>query len=101
MPETVVDLGKRVKAKYPGQYDDLDDADLGRRVKAKYPGAYDDFTDVVSRSFQLEQTPESRGLEAANIGQNILGAAKGVGNLVFGAYQWGQDIPRQVRESLT
>jgi len=46
MAETIVDLGKRVKAKYPGQYDDLEDADVGRRVKAKYPGAYDDFTDV-------------------------------------------------------
>lgn len=46
MSPTVDDLGKRVKAKYPGQYDDLDDGEVGRRVKAKYPGAYDDFRDI-------------------------------------------------------
>src|SRR5262249_30785251 len=51
--------------------------------------------------FQIEQTPESRGFEAAHLPQNILGAAKGVGNLVMGAYQWGQDIPRQLSEALT
>lgn len=45
MPD-VRELGRKVKAKYPGVYNDLDDADLGRRVKAKYPGAYDDFTDA-------------------------------------------------------
>lgn len=48
MPEqqTIEDLGKKVKAKYPGQYDDLADGELGRRVKAKFPGAYDDFADA-------------------------------------------------------
>ena len=48
---SVADLGKMVKAKYPGQYDDLDDADLGQKVKAKYPGSYDDFTDPPSATF--------------------------------------------------
>jgi hypothetical protein len=43
----VRELGRRVKRKFPGAYDDLDDADLGRRVKAKYPGAYDDFVDTI------------------------------------------------------
>ena len=42
----VRELGRKVKAKYPGKYDDLSDDDLGRKVKAKYPGAYDDFTDA-------------------------------------------------------
>jgi hypothetical protein len=45
MAQTIEDLGRKVKAKYPGQYDDLADADLGAKVKAKYPGAYDDFED--------------------------------------------------------
>lgn len=31
-----------VRAKYPGAYDDLDDASLDRMVRQKYPGAYDD-----------------------------------------------------------
>jgi hypothetical protein len=45
---TVVDLGKAVKQKYAGAYDDLDDADLGRRVQAKFPGAYDDYAPVAA-----------------------------------------------------
>lgn len=45
MPD-IRELGRKVKAKYPGVYDDLDDGYLGRRVKAKYPGAYDDFADT-------------------------------------------------------
>lgn len=44
MPD-VAELGRKVKAKYPGAYDDLPDVEVGRKVKAKYPGAYDDFTD--------------------------------------------------------
>jgi hypothetical protein len=47
MPEsTIVDLGQKVKAKYPGQYDDLSDAEVGQKVKIKFPGQYDDFKDV-------------------------------------------------------
>jgi len=45
-PGTVADLGKKVKAKYPGEYDSLPDDEVGRRVKAKYPGSYDDFVEV-------------------------------------------------------
>lgn len=45
MPD-VRELGQKVKAKYPGAYDDLADFEVGRRVKAKYPGSYDDFTDT-------------------------------------------------------
>lgn len=45
---TIVELGQKVKAKYPGTYDDLADDELGRKVKAKYPGSYDDFTDVAA-----------------------------------------------------
>jgi len=48
MPD-IKELGRKVKAKYPGKYDDLADDDLGRRVKLKYPGAYDDFTDAPTR----------------------------------------------------
>src|SRR5262245_59170987 len=50
MPD-VVQLGRKVKAKYPGVYDDLPDGVVGQRVKAKYPGAYDDFTDIPSQPF--------------------------------------------------
>jgi hypothetical protein len=42
---TVSDLGRRIKRKYPGAYDDLSDEEVGRRIKAKYPGDYGDFVD--------------------------------------------------------
>jgi hypothetical protein len=42
---SISELGQRVKAKYPGSYDDMDDASVGRAVQAKFPGQYDDFTD--------------------------------------------------------
>lgn len=43
---TVEDLGRKVKAKYPGKYDDISDAEVGRQVKAQYPNAYDDFVET-------------------------------------------------------
>ncbi len=43
---TIEDLGRKVKAKYPGKYDDMSDADVGRRTKDKYPGAYDDYVET-------------------------------------------------------
>ena len=39
MPDT---LAQKIKAKYPGQYDDLSDQELEAKVTAKYPGVYDD-----------------------------------------------------------
>lgn len=44
--KTVADLGRKVKEKYPGDYDDLTDEQVGRLVKGKYPGAYDDYEDT-------------------------------------------------------
>lgn len=35
-------LAAKVRAKYPGVYDDLDDATLEQKVRAKFPGVYDD-----------------------------------------------------------
>ena len=37
--EDYISLGKKIKAKYLGAYDDLDDADVGVRAAAKYPDA--------------------------------------------------------------
>jgi hypothetical protein len=44
--QTVEDLGKAVKLKYPGTYDSISDAELGARTKLKYPDAYGQFTDL-------------------------------------------------------
>ena len=62
---SVADLGKMVKAKYPGQYDDLGDADLGSKVKAKFSGSYDDFSDAADPTF--------KGNPARNIRQKNMG----------------------------
>lgn len=47
---TLNELGQKVKAKYPGQYDDISDDELGRKIQAKYPGQYDDFTGTAAPS---------------------------------------------------
>jgi hypothetical protein len=43
---TIEELGRKVKAKYPGKYDDMSDAEVGRKVKAQYPAAYDDYVET-------------------------------------------------------
>src|SRR3990167_9313416 len=58
---TIIDLGKKVKTKYPGVYDDLPDAEVGKKVKAKYPGSYDDFTDLAEEKPQQEGMLKSFG----------------------------------------
>ena len=40
---TLDELGQKVKAKYPGAYDSLDNETLALKVQAKFPGAYDQF----------------------------------------------------------
>ena len=54
--QTVEDLGKLVKTKYPGVYDSLNDADLGSKTKAKYPEAYGHFTDIQTKSSEQPQS---------------------------------------------
>lgn len=44
--KTISELGRKLKEKYPGAYDDLTDEEVGRRLQAKFPGAYDDFVEV-------------------------------------------------------
>jgi hypothetical protein len=80
MPETIVDLGRKTKLKYPGEYDDLDDAEVGRKVKAKYPGDYDDFTDVAAASAKPAVPPDT------GFKNPILRAA---GDFTFGAAKTG------------
>ena len=53
----VSDLGRAVKQKFPGAYDDLEDADLGRRVRAKYP-AYSDYEDEQDKDEEPTPIPE-------------------------------------------
>src|SRR5437870_2522653 len=63
---TIIDLAQKVKAKYPGQYDDLSDIDLGNKIKAKYPSDYNDFEDV---SNAPQRTLVQKAIEG---GRNLL-----------------------------
>lgn len=56
---TISDLGKLVKSKHPGAYDDIPDADLGQRIKAKYPGSYDDFQGLASPAGAVGPPPQT------------------------------------------
>jgi hypothetical protein len=116
MPETIVDLGKKVKAKYPGTYDDLDDAEVGRKVKTKFPGDYEDFTDEVAAATATEEPLSAGGVLGAMANQagRTLGAAwentnpfPGLAALMMhpintatGAFKATSDAVGRTRESL-
>lgn len=63
---TLDELGQRVKAKYPGAYDDMPDAEVGRRVQARFPGAYDDFTGTTPPSPAPSPSPANASLPVPN-----------------------------------
>ena len=41
---TILELGQKVKVKYP-QYSDMSDLELGQKIKSRYPNEYADFSD--------------------------------------------------------
>lgn len=53
----VSDLGRLVKAKYPGSYDDLPDDALGLKIQSRFPGAYDDFAAMPPTITDGQQAP--------------------------------------------
>lgn len=90
MPET---LAQKVKAKYPGVYDDLPDTDLEAKVLAKFPGVYDDVPRTQSGPNAAPFNPPR--MVDRTWGDTAIDLAKGVGagaaNTVFG----GGDIIRR------
>lgn len=58
------DLAGKVRAKYPGTYDDLDDATLTKKILAKYP-QYGDLAAPSSAPAPKPTTPPQPGLPAA------------------------------------
>jgi hypothetical protein len=60
MMPTVKDLGRKIKKKYPGRYDDMPSEEVGMLVKQKYPGQYDDYTNLPS-VFSEKQYPSQLG----------------------------------------
>ncbi len=89
---TVEDLGKQVKAKYPGQYDDLADRDVGVKVKAKFPGSYDDFED---KAIDYSKAAEPSNLQKLGTGVKdfVQGVGAGAISTGVGAYNLARKLP--------
>lgn len=78
MPET---LAQRVRTKYPGAYDDLNDQQLESAITTKFPGVYDDIPRAAA-------PPTRNPIVDAGIG-----AVKGVGNTAVGLGEMVHMIP--------
>ena len=85
-------LAAKVRAKYPGVYDDLDDAALEAKILAKYP-EYADLTKKAPDPSKLDQVVAlaERGAQA---GKNIaVGAGKGAARTATGLGRLTHMIP--------
>jgi len=67
MTRTVSDVGKMVRDKHPGLYDDMDDAELGQSIVSHNPGQYKDVVDTESGNSQVS-TDAGPGYKVASIG---------------------------------
>lgn len=75
MPQSILDLGRLVKSKHPA-YADMADDEVGRKVKAKFPGSYDDFMDAPAGGLSPQLPP---GLQGSGETNSIEGAGNGPG----------------------
>jgi hypothetical protein len=67
MPEQPSTLAARIRAKYPGVYDDIADIELEEKVSAKFPGVYDDVPRTEA-TLTRERAPAPAGqIERGNI----------------------------------
>lgn len=108
-------LAQRVRAKYPGAYDDMDDVQLESAVLAKFPGVYDDIpkttagaapsatTGMPTQSTGAEAAPTSAGSgdwaaamqrrAAGLVGDVALGAVKGAAGTAIGLGELAHKVP--------
>jgi hypothetical protein len=82
---TVSDLGRLVKQKHPGQYDDLADSTLGAKVKAKFPGSYDDFSGTTAKATQKSMMKTTVGSIGNQVRDVALGSLPLAGAISGGA----------------
>jgi hypothetical protein len=81
-------LAQKVRAKYPGVYDDLDDATLERQILAKYP----DYQDLVEKSPDRETPKQEKSVSgfldnlATSGGKFVGDTIQGIGALGKAAY---------------
>ena len=91
MPSTPGTLAFKVRAKYPGAYDDLDDAALEAAVTSKHPGVYDDLprSTLPTRPVSAEDFVKPSTGWPAKLGDIALGALKGLGSTAAGIAEMG------------
>jgi hypothetical protein len=79
MPEQPQTLAARIRAKYPGAYDDVADIELEQRVTAKFPGTYDDVPRTEA-TLTRERRPAGApsALEAKHHPETLSGGEHGV-----------------------
>lgn len=82
---SILELGQKVKAKYPGTYDDLPDYEVGTKVKEKFPGSYDDYVDD----------------QAKGVAGFAVGAAKGIGETLQNIGNAALALPKKAIEMAT
>jgi hypothetical protein len=90
MGQTVEDLGKAYKQKYPGSYDDLSDIEVGQKAKAKNPGMFREYADVKSSAANIPSAADQMGIKnpvgrmvvntVEDIGGGVLDALEGIGS---------------------
>jgi hypothetical protein len=71
MPTVPGTLAAKIRGKFPGAYDDLDDATLESKWDAKYPGAYDDIprSTLPKRPVSAEDfTDPNAGIQTPTLG---------------------------------
>lgn len=83
---TVIDLGKRARERFPEEYGSLSDYDAGVRVKAAYPGAYDDFVDTVTVKTHVRGRPIKKAAdgEPQSTENPVVGNLRSIGGAVGG-----------------
>lgn len=103
--QTIEDLGKLVKQRYPekAEYQKLSDTDLGRAVRNRYPNQYKQFKDP----YEKETTPPVKppdpgffsilGSDLMSVGKQALPFTQGPFGIAYGMYQQAKRAPEMVR----
>lgn len=86
-------LAQRVRAKFPGVYDDLSDADLESKVKAKFPGVYDDLPTSQAGPSASPAAQTHTEQPHSVIGDLAIGVTQGIGNTLVGMGEMVHKIP--------
>lgn len=92
MPEQPSTLAARIRAKFPGVYDDIADMELEQRVAAKFPGAYDDIPRTEATLTRERQAPgTASAMEAGHHPETVRGQREMFGKRIPSIFEIGKD----------